>query len=57
MTDEYFHRYIKKTWCDVVGSKYARVEINEYTNDRWIGYITKEFDSRNTSVISEHTNF
>lgn len=57
MTDDYFQRYINKTWCDVVGSKYARVEINKYTNDRWISYMTKEFDSRNTSVISEHTNF
>ena len=48
---------IAKTWCDTVGSKYARVVINEYTNDGWIEYITKEFDTRNTAVISEHTSF
>jgi len=57
MTYDCFARRIDKTWCDVVGSEYARVVINKYTNDRWIGYITKEFDSRNTTVVSEHTNF
>ena len=57
MTDDYFTRRIAKTWCDVVNSKYARVAIKKYTNDRWIGYMTKEFSSSNTIVISEHTNF
>lgn len=57
MTDDYFTRRIAKTWCDTVNSKYARVVIKKYTNDGWVGYITKEFDSRNTTVVSEHTNF
>lgn len=57
MTDDYFARRIAKTWCDVVNNKYARVVIKKYTNDRWIGYMTKEFSSSNTIVVSEHTNF
>ena len=57
MTNDYFIRRIHKTWCDVVRSKYARVETKNYTNSEWGDYLLKEFDSRNTSVISEHTNF
>lgn len=57
MTDDYFIRRIHKAWCDVVGSKYARTEIKKYTNSGWGDYLLKEFDSRNTTVVSEHTNF
>ena len=57
MTSERFSSRIAKTWCDVVNSKYARVVIKKYTDDGWDDYITKEFDSRNTTVVSEHTNF
>lgn len=57
MTHDYFSRRIVKTWCDVVQNKYARVKIKDYTDDGWVEYLVKEFDSHNTSVISEHTNF
>jgi len=57
MSNGNFSYRIQSTWQDVVKSEYTRICFNKYTNDRWIGYMTKELDSRNTSVISEHTNF
>ena len=57
MTSDYFSRRILKTWHDTVRNNSARVVIKPYTNEGWIDYITKEFNSLSTSTISEHTSF
>ena len=57
MSNGRFSHRVHSTWQDVVNNEYVSICINKYTNNGWIGYMTKELDSRNTSVISEHTNF